>query len=88
MHKALANRSLNLIVYLPSGNNGKPGLVMYSILDAVLSNLEGEHVQGQNAEAVIRRVIEAKRSFSECRVTLVGGAQEWSEEEKNALTVC
>lgn len=88
MHKTLANRSLNLIVYLPSGEDGKPELVTYSILDAVLSDLKAEGAQGQDIAEIVRRVVEAKRSFAAQRLTLVGSVEQWNNGEKESLTVC
>ena len=88
LHKALANRSLNLIIHLPRAGNGEPTLMLYSVLDAVISNLKAEETPGRESEHIVRRVMEAKRSYSMCRVTLVGGVKEWGEADKHALTIC
>jgi len=88
LYKALANGSMNLIVYLPEAADGKVSLMMYSILDAVLANLKEEDARGADPEELVRRVIEAKRKYSERRLTLVGGAKQWSNDEAESLTVC
>ncbi|MCP5111428.1 MAG: hypothetical protein GY953_11395, partial [bacterium] len=57
LHKARANGSMNLIVHLPDGAKGGVPMMLYSIMDAVLSSLKREDVSGENATELVRRVV-------------------------------
>lgn len=87
-YKALANRSLNLIIHLPRNGCSQSLLMLYSVLDAVILDLTEEGSNRRTTEYLTRRVMEAKKRFSECRLTLVGRAKDWNEADKDALTVC
>jgi len=87
-YRALASRSLNLIIHLPRYGRSKPMRMLYSVPDAVISDLTGEGPGRRTAQYLTRCVMEAKKEFSECRVTLVGGIKDWGEADKHALTVC
>lgn len=89
LHRALANRSKNLVVHLPNGNaGGTVTPMLYSVLDGVLSSLQEVSGSGMDADALVRKIVEAKRNYSERRLTLVGGAKQWSSGDAESLTVC
>ena len=87
VQRALANRNMNLIVYLPERRNGAATRMLYSVLDAVFSSLEGI-ADPRDAEELVRRIGEAKTDFAERRPTLVGCADDWNDKDKNDLTMC
>jgi uncharacterized protein involved in exopolysaccharide biosynthesis len=88
LHQALSTRSLNVIVYLPRPPENGHWPVFYSVLDAVLSSLASGEQQEVDADELVRRVVEAKRNFSERRLTLVGPARQWNNGSEESLTVC
>jgi len=89
LRKALSSRTMNLIVHLPHGNGwGQANLALYSILDAVLSNLQAVSGQEIDVTELVRRIVLSKRNYSENRLTLVGNAKQWISGNEESLTVC
>lgn len=88
LYRALANRSMNLIVHLPRSTATKPDQMLYAVLDAVLAGLGPGNGSEKNATEMVRRVKAAKQSFPEPQPTVVGVPDQWLNGNSGSLRVC